>query len=78
MSGVPKLYRVYCFDIDRKVVSVEFIKAMTDPEAIAKTKEAGFGSKCEIWDSRRLVAQLEQDRGSISPVANPSLSPPAL
>lgn len=78
MSEVPKLYRVYCFDIDRRVVSVEFVKAMSDPEAIAKTKEAGFGSKCEIWDSRRLVAQLEQKRGSVSPLADPSFSPRAL
>ena len=34
----------------------------SDEEAVAKAQAAGFGSKCEIWDGRRLVAQLEGER----------------
>ena len=60
MSGLRITYRVYCFDIDRKAVSADFLNAATDQEAIAKTREAGFGSKCEIWEGERLVAQLER------------------
>ena len=62
MSELPKIYRVYSFDIERKAVSAEFVNAANDDDAIAKTKEAGFGSKCEIWDGKRLVAQLEEER----------------
>lgn len=62
MSVVPKTYRVYCFDIERKSVSAEFVNAASDQEAVSRTYETGFGSKCEIWDGKRLVAQLEEER----------------
>ncbi|MFL6735441.1 MAG: hypothetical protein ACJ8F4_00105 [Sphingomonas sp.] len=62
MSNVPKLYRVYCFDIERRTVSTDFLKAANDEEAIAKIQKTDFGSKCEIWDERSLVARLENDR----------------
>lgn len=62
MSKLPKIYRVYSFDIERNAVSAEFVNAVSDEDAIASTKEAGFGSKCEIWEGRRLVAQLEAER----------------
>jgi hypothetical protein len=55
-------YRVYCFDAARHVVSVEEIRAPSDAEAIAIAESAGFGTKCELWDGRRLVAQLEDQR----------------
>ena len=57
-----KTYRVYCFDLAAKVVTADFVKAATDEEAIAKVEEGGFGTKCELWDGRRLVAQLEGER----------------
>lgn len=60
MSELTKVYRVYCFDIERGTVSAEFLKAASDEDAVAKAREAGFGSKCEIWDGKRLVAQLEE------------------
>jgi hypothetical protein len=53
---------VYCFDIGRKTVTADFIKAASDEEAIAKAEEAYPGCKCEVWDSKRLVAQLEPER----------------
>jgi hypothetical protein len=62
MSATQKTYRVYCYDDANKVVTADFIEAASDEEAIAKAKTAGFGSKCEIWDERRLVAQLEDER----------------
>jgi hypothetical protein len=57
-----KIYRVYCYDAARNVVSVDEIKASDDEQAIAMAEEAGFGTKCELWDGKRLVAQLEEDR----------------
>lgn len=62
MSTPPKTYRLYCFDILRQSVTADFISACTDEEAIAKAQAASFGSKCEIWDGERLVAQLEEER----------------
>ena len=62
MSGVLRIYRVYCFDTEPRAVSAEFVNAASDEEAISKTQESGFGSKCEIWDGKRLVAQLERER----------------
>lgn len=62
MSAPLKTYRVYCYDDAHKVVTADFIDAAGDEEAIARAKAAGFGSKCEIWDERRLVAQLEDER----------------
>ena len=59
MSHSPQIYRIYCFDHARKSVSVNEIKASTDEEAIAAAEAAGFGSQCEVWQGRRLVAQLE-------------------
>lgn len=61
MSALPKLYRVYWFDIERKTVSVDFVKAISDDEAITRTRDAGFGTKCEIFEGKRLVAQLENE-----------------
>jgi hypothetical protein len=62
MSRPSKTYRIYCFDIDRNAVSADFVNATSDEEAISRTQETGFGSKCEIWDGKRLVAQLEKPR----------------
>lgn len=61
LSPVPNLYRVYWFDIERKTVSVDFLKAVSDDEAITKTRQAGFGAKCEIFEGKRLVARLENE-----------------
>ena len=62
MSSATKRYRVYCYDGARKVVSADWIDAATDEDAIAKAEAAGFGDKCEIWDGKRLVAQLDAER----------------
>ena len=62
MSNAVKTYRVYCYDAAHKVVTADWIEASSDEEAIAKAQAAGFASKCEIWDGRRLVAMLEAER----------------
>lgn len=64
MSDLQKAYRVYCYDGSRNIVTADFLKAASDEEAIAKAKAGGFGSMCEIWDGKRLVAQLEDERRS--------------
>jgi hypothetical protein len=62
MSTPTKTYRVYCFDAAHRVLTADWIEAASDEEAIAKAEAQGFGSKCEIWDGRRLVADLEDRR----------------
>ena len=62
MSRSTTTYRIYCYDGANKVVTADWIEAASDQEAIAKAEAAGFGSKCEIWDGRRLVAQLQGER----------------
>ena len=62
MSNLPTVYRIYCFDALHKIVTADWIEAASDEQAIAKAEAAGFGSKCEIWEGRRLVAQLEAER----------------
>ena len=57
-----KTYRVYCFDGARHIVSVDEIEAWSDTDAIALAQTADYGDKCELWDGRRLVAQLEAQR----------------
>lgn len=58
MSTPLKTYRVYCFDGVHKVLTSDMIEAASDEDAIALAEEAGFGSQCEIWQGRRLVAEL--------------------
>lgn len=62
MPSPEKVYRVYCFDAARHIVTADVLKALSDEEAIANAEAAGFGSKCEIWNGERMVAQLESER----------------
>ena len=60
MSSSPtKTYRVYCYDGARKQLTNDLIKAATDDEAIARANRMGFGTRCELWEGNRLVAELE-------------------
>lgn len=67
MSSPSKTYRIYAFDGAQRVVSADWIEAANDDEAIAAAQERGFGTLCEIWDDRRLIANL---------AAKPAASPP--
>ena len=62
MSHPLKTYRVYCYGASLGFLRVDEIEAASDAEAIAKAEAAGFDDKCEIWDGKRLVAQLEANR----------------
>jgi hypothetical protein len=62
MSAASKTYRLYRYDGAHKVVTADWIEAASDEEAVANAEAAGSGSKCEIWDGRRLVAQFESER----------------
>ena len=63
MSPLLKTYRVYCFDARHKMLTADLIYAVDDADAVAKAFEAGFGTRCELWEDRRMVAELtENDR----------------
>ena len=62
MSSPLKTYRVYSYDAAHQILTHDEIEAASDEEAVAQAEAAGFGSKCEIWEGRRLVAQLDDRR----------------
>lgn len=62
MPTFLKSYRIYSYDGAHHIVTADIIEAATDEQAIAKAEAGGFGSKCEIWDGRRMVAQLNDQR----------------
>ena len=62
MSESLKTYRVYSYDAANKMVTADLIDAHDDADALAKTSAAGFGSKCELWEGERLVANLGEQR----------------
>lgn len=65
MSTEPRNYRVYCYDASQKMLSADWIEAADDDGAIEAARAQGFGTQCEIWEGKRLVAQLaEEDRRS--------------
>lgn len=62
MSSSSQTYRVCWFDGAAKTVSAELIEAASDEQAIAAVETAGYGTKCELWAGRRLVAQIDGER----------------
>jgi len=62
MSAPENTYRVYCYDAAARIVTADWIEADSDEDAIAKANAAGFGSKCELWQGKRLVAELDAER----------------
>lgn len=62
MSVPPKAYRLYSFDLATKTVTADFIKASSDEEAVARAEATCPAAKCEVWDGKRLVAQIEGER----------------
>ena len=63
MSRPPKIYKIYCYDVAQKSVTADFIKAAHDGEAIELAETGCTATKCEIWDGRRLVAQIDRKAG---------------
>ena len=58
-TSASKTYRVYCFDGVHKILSHDLIEAASDDEAIAMANAMDYGTKCELWEGNRLVAELE-------------------
>lgn len=54
-----RTYRVYCYDETQQDLSNDLIEAVSDEDAIAQANAIGFGTRCELWEGDRLVAQLE-------------------
>lgn len=61
MSHPLRTYRIYCYDGANRMLTSDWLKAENDEDAIAEARAAGFGSQCEIWDGRRLVASLQEE-----------------
>jgi hypothetical protein len=59
MPASQKTYRIYCYDGVQRTLSADLIEAPSDEAAIAMVETLEFGTKCEIWESNRMVAQLE-------------------
>jgi hypothetical protein len=56
------IYRVYCLDGAGRIGLAEWIDADNDSEAVAQAQTLKNGAiKCEIWESRRLVAVFGAD-----------------
>ena len=62
VSQASTVYRIYCFDGSNMTLTGDLIQAANDEDAIAKAEARGFGSKCEIWQGNRLIAELEGER----------------
>ena len=62
MSVPTKTYRMYRYDAALNDLSADWFEAASDEEVMAIVAARGFGSKCEIWEGQRLVAQLDAER----------------
>jgi hypothetical protein len=62
MSSNQRTYRIYCFDRARTLVTAHWIDASSDAEAIARAEAKSPGCQCEVWDGRRMVAEIEAER----------------
>jgi hypothetical protein len=58
LSTPQRGYRIYGYDGVRRIVTSDWIQASNDEEAIAQARALSF-TKCELWESDRLIAQLE-------------------
>ncbi|WP_308517543.1 hypothetical protein [Sphingomonas flavescens] len=64
MSQPKNTYKIYRYDAASMNVSADSVEASNHEEAIALVEAMGFGSKCEIWDGRDLVATLNAERAA--------------
>ena len=62
MSSPLKSYRVYCYDGAHHILTADIIEAASDEDAIAQAEAADYCSRYEIWDDRRMVAELNDQR----------------
>jgi hypothetical protein len=63
MSAAPKkTYRICCYDAANRILTAELVDAASDEAAVAMADATCAGQMAEIWQGRRLVAQLEAER----------------
>jgi hypothetical protein len=55
-------YRYYCLDVDGRLHNADWFKADSDEQAVALIADKHPGSKCEVWQGNRLVAQIPAER----------------
>lgn len=51
-------YRLYCLDGAGNITRAHEIMAPNDGDALARAKAMDLGIKCELWERRRLVAEI--------------------
>jgi hypothetical protein len=57
---VAARYRLYCLDARGQIDLAEWIDAENDQDAIRQAQMLKQNAhKCEVWDGKRLVAQLD-------------------
>ena len=66
MSDNQPKYRAYWLDGTGKFLSVDWVQADCDDEAIAAVLANLRSLKCEIWDGHRLVTKMNGHRPSAS------------
>ena len=60
MASEP--YRYYCLDRAGRLHDAEWIEADGDEQAVALIEAKHPGEHCEIWQGKRLVAELSPAR----------------
>jgi hypothetical protein len=56
-------YRLYRLDGAGKIVGADWIEAETDEEALVSARDNGAGSRFELWERNRFVADHSSHDG---------------
>lgn len=55
-------YRLYCLDGAGRISQAEWLKALSDEDAVSQAKALKNGARtCEVWERGRLVATLRSE-----------------
>jgi hypothetical protein len=55
-------YRAYWLEGTGKSLSVDWIEAVNDDQAVATARTNIHSLKCEVWDGRRLVRKIDAEQ----------------
>ena len=55
---VSKAYQLFCFDRGGRILSVDWLVAADDDEALAAANDVDNGTTREIWERNRLVGRI--------------------
>ena len=62
MGNNQSSYRAYWVDGTGKRLSVDWIDAVNDDDAVATVEGNIHCLKCEVWDGRRLLKKIESEQ----------------